>query len=139
MWILAHIILTSYNLCKQFGIPKCTGIEWTCSYCKAWWWPDRAETCHLVCTFNGNNRCVRWKYKYSVETLLAEKCFYSSERKNILLTLLGVELKYYFTATWICFQIVILFVSTWWFKRWCWLWQFVFFIRGVNGDFKIIN
>ena len=47
----------------RFEIPKCTGSERAYSYRKAWWWPDRAETCRLVCTFNGNNRCVRWKLK----------------------------------------------------------------------------
>jgi hypothetical protein len=68
MWIIAHSIVTSYHLCKQFGVPKHTGSEWTCSYSKTWWWPNRSETCSLVCTFDGNNRCVRRKYKYCVLT-----------------------------------------------------------------------
>jgi len=63
--IIAHSIVTLYHFCKQFGIPECTGSEWTCSYSKVWWWPVRAETCSLVCNFNDNNRCVRWKYEYS--------------------------------------------------------------------------
>jgi len=46
---IAHSTVTLYHLCKQFGIPKYTGCEWTGSYSKAWWWP---ETCRLVCTFN---------------------------------------------------------------------------------------
>ena len=59
---IAHSIVTSYHLCKQFGVPKCTGSKRACSYNKAWWWPDGAETCSLVCTFNGIYRCVRWIY-----------------------------------------------------------------------------